>query len=664
VHPDHRLTAQPAPRPSRSPHRFWRDPVGVLLARLTLAVGLYSLVRLVFWLAHREIFAETPTADVLLAFLHGVRFDLSAIAYTNIPFILLSLAPSAWLARRGYQWMLRAIFGLLNGSALLLMVADVGYYPFTGTRLTMDVFALADDAAAQADQLFVNFAGLTLLGVLFLAALLLLYPRAAVERTPPPGITAPPRWRRLATSLAVATGTVLAARGGVQKKPINPIHAFGRSTHEAGLLTLNSTFTLLQSQRGRALEPVTHFASDAEVDSLLPLAYGYTVPPSVEPRPQNIVLLILESYATEFWGGSNREHPELTPFLDSLRTQGAFFAESFANGRRSMDALPSILLGMPLYRGPSLATGRYQGNEWIGVGHFLRDVGYHTAFFHGAVKGTMYFDAIATLAGIEDFYPLERFPEATQDSAFDGHWGLFDEDALQFAVRQVGTFREPWFTTLFTISTHHPYQLPARYADSLPRGSRAIHASVAYTDLAVRRFFEVARTQPWYDHTLFIITADHTPPSRSTRYDTPIGRYMVPTLLFHPGGALPPLDTTRVMQHVDLFPTILDFAGVRPTHVPRFGHSLFATHVGEAVLASDETYWMVRADGVLERTPDGRERVLRYDRERTGGREAQLPVAQRAARSERLLAYLQHYTMSMINNSFYREPGRTLGAGQ
>lgn len=636
----------------------------MLLARLTLAVGLYSLVRLVFWLVHREIFAETPRAEVLLAFLHGVRFDLSAIAYTNIPFILLSLAPSAWLARRGYQWMLRALFALLNGVALLLMVADVGYYPFTGTHLTMDVFALADDAAAQADQLFVNFAGLTLLGVLLLGALLLLYPRAAVERMPPVGISAPPRWRRLATTLAVVTGTVLAARGGVQRKPINPIHAFGRSTHEAGLLTLNSTFTLLQSQGARALTPVTHFANDAQVNALLPLAYGYSAPPDAAERPRNIVLLILESYGTEFWGGDDREHPELTPFLDSLRTHGAFFTESFANGRRSMDALPSILLGMPLYRGPSLATSRYQGNEWIGVGHFLRDVGYHTAFFHGATKGTMYFDAIATLAGIEDFYPLERFPDATQDRAFDGHWGLFDEEALQFAVRQVGTFREPWFTTLFTISTHHPYQLPARYIDSLPKGSRPIHASVAYTDLAVRRFFEVARTQPWYDHTLFIITADHTPPSRSTRYDTPIGRYMVPTLLFHPGGGLPPLDTTRVVQHVDLFPTILDFAGVRPAQVPRFGHSLFASSAGEAVLASDETYWMVRTDGVLERTPDGRERVLAYERERTGARVTRLPPAQQSARSQRLLAYLQHYTMSMINNSFYREPGRTLGAGQ
>ena len=376
------------------------------------------------------------------------------------------------------------------------------------------------------------------------------------------------------------------------------------------------------------------------------------------PRPQNIVLLILESYATEFWGGTDREHPELTPFLDSLRQHGTFYTESFANGRRSMDALPSILLGMPLYRGQSIAVSRYQSNQWIGVGHFLRNAGYHTSFFHGAVKGTMYFDAIASLAGIEDFYPLERFPEEVQRDAFDGHWGLFDEEALQFAVRQVGTFREPWFATMFTISTHHPYRLPPKYADSLPRGSREIHASVAYTDLAVRRFFEVARTQPWFEHTLFVITGDHTPPSRSARYDTPVGRYMVPTLLYHPGGVLPELDPTRVVQHVDLFPTILDYAGVRPERLPLFGHSLFAEAPGEAVLTTDETYWLVRADGVLERRPDGSERVLAYLRERTGTEDGAMPAGRQEDASRRLLAYVQHYTMSLINNSFYRDATR------
>ncbi|HRN53299.1 MAG TPA: hypothetical protein PK788_07365, partial [Gemmatimonadaceae bacterium] len=343
--------------------RFWRNPIGVLLGRLALALAVYTAVRLTFYVDHRGVFANASLTDVAGAFVHGMRFDLSAIAYTNIPFILLSLAPAAWLARRWYQWMLRGLFVAVNGAATIVMVGDVGYYPFTGTRVTMDVFALSSEATAQADQLFVNFAGLTVLGVFLLSTLVFAYPRAQVE-----GAAPVPRWRRVASALTVVVATVIAARGGFQKKPLNPIHAFAGGSHEIGVLTLNSAFTLLQSPRDRALEPVAYFDDAQQVDSILQSGYGYAeaMGDALPPRPQNIVLLILESYATEFWGGTDREHPELTPFLDSLRQHGTFYTESFANGRRSMDALPSILLGMPLYRGQSIAVSRYQSNQWIG----------------------------------------------------------------------------------------------------------------------------------------------------------------------------------------------------------------------------------------------------------------------------------------------------------
>lgn len=630
-----------------------RRPEGILLARLGLAALVYQLVRLVFFVDHRANFADVPAGDIAFAFVNGLRFDLSAIAYTNIPFILLSLAPAAVLARRWYQRLLMSLFLVANGAATIVMMGDVGYYPFTGTRVTMDVFALTGEATAQADQLFLNFAGLTALGVALLASLWALYPRMRAGTEP---VAPRPMLRSLGSGFAIVALTALAARGGFQKKPLNPIHAFSSGSHEVGILTLNSAFTLLQSPRGRQLEPVSYFADEREVNEILATSYGFTeaMGPNAPAKPQNIVLLILESYATEFWGGVDREQPQLTPFLDSLRGQGVFYTESFANGRRSMDALPSILLGVPLYRGQSIAVSKYQSNQWIGLGHLLGEAGYHTSFFHGAPKGTMYFDAIASLSGIADFYPLERFPEATQSEAFDGHWGLYDEEALQFAVRQVGTFREPWFATMFTISTHHPYRVPPRYLDSLPKGTREIHQSVAYVDLAVRRFFDEARQQPWFENTLFVITGDHTPPMRSSRYDTPVGRYMVPTLLYHPSGLLPKLDSTRIVQHVDLFPTILDYAGQRPTAVPRFGRSLFADATGEAVLTTDETYWIVRRDGVLERTPTGAERVLAYRRERTGSEAVTMSPELQAELSRRLSAYVQHYTMSLINNAFYR----------
>jgi phosphoglycerol transferase MdoB-like AlkP superfamily enzyme len=643
-----------------------QSSTGVLARRLVLLLGVYLAVRIAFLVNHVHQFRDLSLLTLLGAFVHGVRFDAAAIVYSNAPFILLSLMPAALLQQAWYQRALFALFTAINGALVLIMVGDVGYYPFTGTRVTAEVVALSGEALAQADQLIVNFAGLVTFGVALMAALIMLYARQRPEAI------APRSWYGAAAVIVAVVGLgIVGARGGVQKKPLKPIHAFASGHHDTGVLTLNTTFTLLHSLRTRQLEPVVFFSNDRAAEQILAAPFGYTAPADAPATsPQNVMLIILESFSNEHWGGDARELV-LTPFLDSLAAHGAFFTDNFANGQRSMDALPSILLGVPLLMGESIAVSGYQGNLWQGLGHFLDGAGYHTSMFHGAKKGTMYFDAIAGMAGIREFYPLERYPEARQAEDFDRHWGLYDEPFLQFVAEEVGTFRQPFFSTVFTISTHHPYRVPPSFRHTLAPGEAEFHRSVRYVDFALQRFFDTARTQPWFENTLFILVGDHTPPARSSRYDTPIGRHMVPLLLYHPMRRLPTLDTRRVTQHVDLFRTVLDYVGVNPGRAPLFGRSLFAPVEGAAVLQANGTFWLVTRDVVLERDPAGRERLLTYERERTGTRgrtsrrtaSASGPDRSGPARSDRaaelsarLRANLQHFTSSMIGNTFYREP--------
>ena len=230
----------------------------------------YFVIRLVFFVDHRANFADASLRQVLSAFVRGVRFDLSAIAYTNMLFILLSLAPAPLLVRTWYQRLLMAVFIVVNGAFVVFQVGDIAYYPFTGTRVTMDIFALTGEATAQADQLFLNFAGLTIVGLTLIVCLWVFYPRHRGDAR------SSQSWLR---SSAVVFGTllltVMAARGGIQKKPLNPLHAFASGNHELGILTLNTSFTLIQSPRNRQLQPVQYFASQAEVDSILRAPYGY-----------------------------------------------------------------------------------------------------------------------------------------------------------------------------------------------------------------------------------------------------------------------------------------------------------------------------------------------------------------------------------------------------
>lgn len=623
---------------------------GLLLRRLGLGLLACSGARFAFLVVHRHLFADAPALDLASAFVHGVRFDMSALVYLNLPLVLLAMAPARIAATRWYGITTAAYFVAANGAALLLMAFDIGFFPFSGSRLSANAAVFLHDLPRQAAQLGVAYFGLAALACSTVVALALINPRP-LQITAPRGL----RWGLGAVLTLVLA--VIGARGGVQARPINNITAFRQGNHDLGVLTLNPVFTLLQSKADAQLRPRVFFTSEQTVDSLLASGYAVRRPSeSGRPRP-NVVLLVLESIGTEYWGAAQRQHPELTPFLDSLRGRGAFFANGFANGRFSMDALPALLLGVPRLGAHNIALGEYQANEWIGLGHRLAAKGYHTAFFHGAPEGTMYFDALAGVAGIEDFYPLERFPKEAR-AQFDGHWGIFDEAALQFAVQRVGEFQEPWFSVMFTISTHNPYVLPDGMADSLPEGSLPIHQNIAYTDLAVRRFFDAARTQPWFENTLFIITGDHTAPMRSPRYDTPLGRFLVPVLLVEPGGRLPTLDTTRVVQHVDLFRTVLDWTGDHWADAPPFGRSLFATtHDGEAIVRDDGDFWMVNRKYAILRDADGQEQWWPYRGTQTGFETLEgddlHSASDSVALSMRLRAQLQHFTTALITNSLY-----------
>ncbi len=637
-----------------------RTKEGVLARRLLLVLGVYTLARVVFLIDHFDLFRDQGVGALFAAFLRGARFDLSAIAYSNVPFILLSLAPGTWLARRGYQRLLLTLFVVVNGAMAIIMFGDIAYFPFTGTRVTLDVFAFSGEAATQSPQLLKNYAGLASLTIGMIIALGVFFPRM------PQAVTARARWTTPLLALGVIVLTGIGARGGLQKKPLKPIHAFAQGDHELGVLALNSAFTLIHSPTDRQLTPVTYFADDRDAEALLRAPFGFSAVAAARglPQRQNVVLIVLESVGSEFWGARDRD-VRLTPFLDSLAEQGVFYRNGFSNGRRSMDALPSILLGVPLLMGRSVAVSAYQGNEWHGLGDLLGRNGYRTAFFHGAVKGTMFFDAIAGMAGIESFLPLEAFPDSVRARDFDGHWGLYDEPAMQWAAEEMGRFQEPFFAVVFTISTHHPYQLPPAFEGAYPERSGDLHASVRYLDHAVRQFFERVKDEPWYSNTLFILTGDHTAPDRAVRFDTDLGRFMVPTLLFHPKGtgALPPLDATRITQHVDLFPTILDYTGSDPGRIPLFGRSLFADTPGEAILQSNDIFWLVRRDAVLQREPNGTERLFALEGERSGSTP---PGARGAALApelrRRLDAYVQHYANGMIRNTFFREPAPRLSA--
>jgi phosphoglycerol transferase MdoB-like AlkP superfamily enzyme len=188
-------------------------------------------------------------------------------------------------------------------------------------------------------------------------------------------------------------------------------------------------------------------------------------------------------------------------------------------------------------------------------------------------------------------------------------WAIWDEEFLQFYALKMSEMKEPFVTTVFTASSHHPYVVPERYRDvykDAPGDDNIMHKCIRYTDHALQLFFETASRQPWYENTLFILTADHTNLSSRQEYQTEMGLVSVPLIIFDPSGELQPERRAGIAQHIDIMPTILNYLGYNQPYVA-FGIDLFNTPVEQTWLVGNNNgiYFYAKGDYVILFTESG-----------------------------------------------------------
>ncbi len=578
----------------------WRQ----LAWRLGLIFGAYSLLRGIFFFWNRSLFADASATQVATAFLAGVRFDLVAIFVINSPVIALTMLPWRSQPPRSFQRATKFLFLALNFPFLVINLVDIEYVQFTGRRSDLTLLGLGMDVGVKWSSLVLEFWPLVLIGVLIMAALYFLYGHTRAEETSdarPVGILP---W---AGSLFVVIAiTVIAIRGGLQKIPVNLVNAAVQNHHGLTLLTLNSSFNVIKSYDNHTLTKHSYFSDWEQLRQYLrTFVRGENLLP-ISSHRDNVVILVVESLSAEYCGAGNGGN-RYTPFLDSLAAQSLSFPHHYANGRRSIEAMPSILAALPSLMEQSLMESSYSDHPIQGLGNLLSPHGYTTSFFHGATKGTMHFDTFMRQAGVENYFGLADYPD---QSDFAGDWGIFDEPYLQYVAKQLTTQKPPFAAVAFTLSSHSPYPIPAKYHGRFNKGTLAIHESIGYADHALKEFFTTAQKQPWYSNTLFIITGDHTQKLETPEYSSVLGHHRVPLLFFHPQQQFAMVDTNRVTQHVHIQPSLLDFLHIQPEQQLLFGRSVFRAGDGRAFLHQSGRFWLVRGERALEFTPTSRSRLF------------------------------------------------------
>lgn len=574
----------------------------VLLYRILVVMFLLTLSRIGFYFFNIRMFPDIPFVQLAGILKGGLLFDISAAVYVNLLYLFFNLLPFDFRYSNIYQKVLKYLFFITNGIALAANGADYVYYRFVLKRATADIFQTFENESNLVRLIFrfmLDYWPVTIFTLLLISAMIFLYDRLNPLK---PGTNNRILYHSVNVLLVplFAGLIVMAARGGYKHstRPITISNAarYVENPRDVAIV-LNTPFSLIRTSGKKTLVKYRFFDENTIKGIYDPHKISK---PDVPFRYDNVVILILESFAREYIGSLNTDldsgnYKGYTPFLDSLIRNSLTFEVSLANGKKSIDAMPSILASLPSLETP-YTISHYANNSINGLPALLKEKGYYSAFFHGAPNGSMGFDSFARMAGFDDYFGLNEY---SGNDDFDGMWGVWDEPFLNFFNEKLKSFPEPFFASIFTVSSHHPFRVPERYEGKFPEGPAPILKVIGYSDYSLRLFFNQARKAPWFSNTLFVITADHTNESVRKEFQNNYGSFSIPIIFYKQGSELSGIKA-RIAQQIDIMPSVLSYLNYDGEYIA-FGNNLFDdSEESFAFNTSASTYQLFMKDHMLE----------------------------------------------------------------
>ncbi len=598
------------------------SPLAATVCNLLLLYVVYFVARITYLLVNYSYFSQNLSFGHLMEMLGGgLVFDTSAILVTNIPYVVLMLLPWHGKETKAYHAVCRWVYLIINGLALAVNLCDAVYFRYTMRRTTTTVFSEFSNENNLSSVFFTETLRHIYLVVLFLLVMWALY-RLYVDYSH----SSVKKWWRydlamLLSLAALAPFVVAGIRGGfttaVRPVTISNANQYVDRPVEAALV-LNTPFSLYRTI-GKAVFTVPEYYQDEQEMERIYTPIHY---PSVSRNSsdssftrKNVVVLIVESFGREYIGALNKtlengRYKGYTPCVDSLIAKSITFTHSYCNGRKSIDGMPSILSSIPMFVEPFFLTPASM-NQVSGIAALLSGEGYQTAFFHGAQRGSMGFQAFSRATGFQEYYGREDYNDDKRfggDKDFDGMWAIWDEPFLQYYATKMSEMKEPFMTAVFTASSHHPYVVPDQYKDVYPEEGIIIHKCIRYTDMAIGKFFERASREPWFKNTIFVLTSDHTNLSDHAFYQTDLGGFCSPIVIYDPsaeGGEM--LD--KIAQQIDILPTVMGML-----HYPK---PYFAFGIDLLNTPKEDTWAVNYLNGIYQYVKNGH--VLQFDGQKTVG---------------------------------------------
>ena len=623
-----------------------------LLKQMLFAFGILSISRLVWFVANVFWLPPIGIDEYVYAHLVGIYFDIPVVALIYLPVWIWVVYGDSW--RQQFPIVNRILFVISSMVVLIFNGIDTGYSQVTAKRSGFELFdTLGDDANRFAPYLTDNW-----YIILGLAALGYLIFRWVPVRGQYPDINFRARpLRGLVATAAFGGLWLLSFRGGFQLRPLRAIDASNFVQPEIAPLVTSTPLQIISTWQRNGLpdfEFKIQFPTNSTITSDPKNSRAHqwlfdnstTLPPFPMSRTlgggwvqPNIVFIVVESLARDYTGFGNGK--PFTPFLDKIAAdpQTIQFPYCFANGTKSIEMVPSIFCGMPSLMSEFYVTSAYANNKVNNAYQLAK--GYKTAFFHGSNNGTMGFQSFLKQTGLQQYHGIDQYPSDLYNRDFDGNWGIFDEPYLQHFSNCLDTLNNPnipFFASVFTLSSHHPYTIPAPYLNKLPGSPGTVQHTIAYADIALQKFLQTASTKPWFKNTVFVITGDHTSHSDKEYFYSQSGHYEVPFLIYAPGIDIKHINeklsgreaiindaTQKTLSQCDIIPTLWNLLGANNPRLG-FGRSAFdPSYKGYSTHIDKDLYYIIQYPFVLALNQQGQ--VVDYHKQLRNNNKAQkLPL--------------------------------------
>jgi phosphoglycerol transferase MdoB-like AlkP superfamily enzyme len=513
--------------------------------------------------ATRLLLASRPDVavpSIAAVFGYGLLFDVVVACYVVAPMVLwLALVPDRLARTALHRAFGVAFFAAILYGALILAASEWFFWDEYGGRFNF----IAVDYLLYTHEVLQNIWESFPLGRILLALVAFASLCAFVLRRPLwRAAAAPLRWRH-----ALAAVMVLLAVIGASLRWLDSDAKNFSANDAANDLAGNGLYELFAANYRNELSYERHYATlpAAEAMASVRAALGADASEGVErrvispgkERRLNVVLVSVESLGAEFLGVYGNQRG-LTPNLDAIARQSLWFSQVYATGNRTVRGLEALSLALPPTPGQSIVR-RPHNEKLFSLGSVFEDKGYAVLFAYG---GYGYFDNMNAFFDANDYRTIDRRAIPSERVQFENVWGVADEHLFDQVLEEIDRETKqpaprPVFAHVMTTSNHRPYTYPPGRID-IPSGTGR-EGAVKYSDYAIGEFLRQARTRPWFDDTVFVLTADHGANARGTSR-IPVDKYLIPLFIFAPKHVTAGR-VDRLMSQIDIAPTTLGLLG-------------------------------------------------------------------------------------------------------